>query len=111
MMVEVFISPRATLLRRERSKKWMWMFCALRFPALMKLADTNFELFSFPAEIPQIGNHQFLVGWVIPGKRLIVAIDGPDEWPDQPADQNARPHQPTGSKIETRGAMRHHLSD
>lgn len=90
------------------------MFCALRFPALVKLPNANFELLLFSMEISRIGDHKFLVGGVVPGKRFFVAVDGPDEWSDQPAQQaqqDPRPHEPAGSEIERRGTMRHHLGD
>ncbi len=108
-MVEVFVHPRAPFARRECAEEGMRVFCALRFPALVKLPDANFELILFSMKISRIGNHKFLVGGAVPGKRLFVAIDGPDERPDQPAQQDPRPHQPAGSQIEGCGTMRHHL--
>ena len=60
VMVEVFVHPRAPLVRRECAKERMRMFCALRFPALVKLPDTSLQLFPFPAKISRIGDHQFL---------------------------------------------------
>ena len=96
-------------MRRKCAEEGMWVFCALRFPALVKLPNANFELLLFSIEIPRIGEHKFLVGGAVPGKRFFVAIDGPDEWSDQPAQQDPRPHEPAGSEIERRGTMRHHL--
>jgi len=110
-MVQVFVHPRAPLLRGECAKEGMRVFCALRFPALVKLPNANFKLFSFPAEISLIGDHKLLVGGTVPPKWLVVAEDGTHEWSDQPPDQDARPYQPSRSKIERCGAMRHHLGD
>jgi hypothetical protein len=48
-------------------------------PTLVKLLDTSFELFPFPAEISLIGDHQLLVGGGVPPKWLVVAKDGPGD--------------------------------
>lgn len=47
MMVDVFIHPGTPLVRRQWAEERMRMFRALRFPALVKLPDTNLELFLF----------------------------------------------------------------
>jgi hypothetical protein len=111
VVVEVLVHPRTPLLRRECAEEGMRVFGALRFPALVKLPNANFELLSFSMEISRIGEYKFLVRGAVPGKRFFVAIDGPHEWSDQPAQQDPRPHQAAGSEIERRGTMRHHLGD
>ncbi len=110
VVVQVFVHSRAPLVRRQRSKEGMRVACALCLSALVKLPDPDFELFLFASEISRIGDHQLLVGGAVPGKWLIVAIDGPDEWSKQPSQQDPRPYESAGSKIERGGAMRHHLS-
>ena len=110
-MIQVFVHPGAPLLWLERAKEGMRMLCALRFPALMKLPDTSFELFPFPAEISLIADRQLLVGGGVSPKRLVVAEDGPNESSYKTPDQDLRPYQPSRSKVERRGAMRHHLRD
>ena len=82
MMVEVFVHPGAPLVGCELAEEGMGMFGALRFPALMKLPDAHFELFLFAVKIARIGDHELRVGRAIPGKRFIVAIDGPEDPPD-----------------------------
>jgi hypothetical protein len=77
----------------------------------VKLPDLNFELFPFPAEISRIGNHQLLVGRIVPGEWLVVGVDRPDEWADQPPQQDTRRVEPAGSHVEGSGTMRHHLRD
>lgn len=110
-MVEVFVHPRAPLVRRECAEEGMRVLRTLRFPALVKLPNANFELLLFSMKISRIGEYKFLVSGAVPGKRFFVAIDGPDERSDQPAQQDARPHQPAGSEIERRRTMGHHLGD
>lgn len=109
VVVQVFVHSRAPLVRRKCAKEGMRVFCALRFPALMKLPDANFELFLFSIEISRIGDHQLLISGAVPGKRFIVAIDRSRQRSDEPPDQDPRPYQPARSKIERCGAMRHHL--
>lgn len=109
VMVEVFVHPRTPLVRRECAEKGMRVFGALCFAALVKLPNANFELLLLLTEISRIGEHKFFVGGAVPGKRFFVAIDRPNEWSDQPAQQRPRPHEPAGSEIERRGTMRHHL--
>lgn len=99
-MVKVFIHPRAPLVRRECAKKRMRVFCALRSPALMKLPDANLELLLLSSEISRFGDDQLLVGGPIPGKRFIVAIDGPSQRSYEPTYEDPRPYKPAGSEIE-----------
>jgi len=109
VMVEVLVHSSAPLVWREQTEKGMRMLCALRFPALMKLPDTNFELVLFTAEISLIGYDQALVGGAAPGKWLIVAEDRLHHRSDDPTDQDARPYETSGGEVERGGAMRHHL--
>jgi hypothetical protein len=85
------------------------MLGALRFPALVKLPDANFELFLFPSEISFIGDHKFLVGGSVVGKWLVVGEAGPDEGAEYPANEQPGQNDAPGSHVEGRGAMRHHL--
>jgi hypothetical protein len=62
VMVEMFVHPGAPLVRRQWAKEGMRMFRALRFPALVKLPDANFELFLLAAEISRIGDRELRVG-------------------------------------------------
>jgi hypothetical protein len=110
-MVEVFVHPRTPLVRRECAEEGMRVFCALRFPALVKLPNANFELLLFSMEISRIGDRKFLVSGAVSGKRFFVAVDRPDEWTDQPAQQYPRPHQPARGEIERRRTVRHHLGN
>ena len=57
VVVEVFVHPRGPLMRPDLAKERMRVRCALRFPALMKLADASFELFPLAAEIALVGDH------------------------------------------------------
>ena len=96
-------------MRRERAKKWMWMFCTLRFPSRVEFPYADLELLSFPAKISRIRDHQFLVRGIIPGKWLLVAIDGTHQWPEDPSQQHLRSYEPARSQVESSGAMRQHL--
>src|ERR1022692_5343722 len=98
-MVEVFVHPRRPLMRRERTKEGMRMLRALRFPALVKLPDSNFELFLFSSKISFISDHKFLVSGAVLRKRLVVAKGGPDERPEDPANQHAGQNLAPGSDV------------
>src|SRR5271165_2802184 len=83
VVVQVFVHAAAPGLRRKRTKEGMRMPCALPFPALMKLAQLEFQLFLLASKIAGIGDDQLFVGGVVLGERLLVGEDGPDEWADQ----------------------------
>ena len=87
MMVEMFVHPSRPLLRRNRAEEGMRMLGAFCLPTLVKLLDAGFELFLLSGEISLVGDHKMLVGGTVPGKRLVIGKDGPDEWPEYPANQ------------------------
>jgi hypothetical protein len=108
-MIEVLVHSCAPFVRGDCAKKRMRMFCASRFPALVKLPDANFELFLFEAKIPRIRDHETLIGRAVSGKRPIVGEKRPHESSDHPAYEDARTHKPSGSQIKRCRTMRHHL--
>jgi hypothetical protein len=89
----------------------MGMLGALRFTAFVKFLDATLELLLFPGKIPFIGNHKLLVRGGILGKRLVAGEGRTNEWTEYPADQHPGQNEATGSHVEGRGAVRHHLRD
>jgi hypothetical protein len=87
----------------------MRMFGALRLPAFVKSPDTNLELFLLLLEIPLVCDNKFLVSGSVLGIWLIVGEEGPDKWPKYSANEHPGQNDPSGSHIEGRGAVRHHL--
>ena len=108
-MIEVLVHPGRPLLRRKWTKERMRMLGALRFPALVKSPDTTFELFLLLSEVSFIGDNKFLVGGTVLGKWLVVGEKRSDERSEYSANEHPGQNDPSGSHLECRGAMRHHL--
>lgn len=87
-MIEMFVHSGRPLVRREWTKERMRVPCALRFSALVKSPDTNFELFLLLRKISLIGDNEFLVGGTVLGKRLVVGKEGPHKRPEYSADEH-----------------------
>lgn len=110
-MIEVLVHSSRPLRRHEWTKERMRMLRALRVPALVKSADTCFELLLLSDKISFVSDNEFLIGGSVLGKWLIVGEKRPNKRCEDSANEHPGQNNLSGGHIECRGAVCHHLGN